>query len=909
VQLGRLDEATIAALAEEIAAESPATTAFDSHSDTVYLSQARDSSLQFISPELEISSHTFPVPDWERYELIEFISEGGMGRVFKAHDPRLKRPVALKFIRGDQPRLIQRFFQEARAQGRIQHDYICKVYEVGEVKGHPYIAMQYIEGPSLKDARDELTIEQKVKAVKEVAEALHAAHRLGVIHRDVKPANIMIERNEEGDWHPYIMDFGLAREVEAEGITLTGMLVGTPAYMAPEQVLMDENLDRRIDIYSLGATLYDLLVGKPPISGANGMEIIAKLNQSEPTPLRKLDRRIPLDLETIVMKCLEREPQLRYETAKALAEDLARYLDGEPIEARPASWSYRLSKKTKKHKAVVAVLGLAFLVMLILAAMVLQARWAAAEQARVAQQFGQQLEKIEGIMRHAYMLPLHDTRREKALIKVRMQEIEDQMQRIGRVGAGPGHYALGQGYLALHEYDLARQHLEQAWRSGYQAPEVGYALGQVMGVFYQKGLVETQRIADKGLREARKQELERNYRTPALTYLKASGSVKTEATAYVEGLIAFYEEHYDEALQKAAIALQQAPWLYEARKLIGDVYIVMGGIKEMKGDYQSAIADYTQAGKAYQAAIEMARSDATLYKGECGRCLEMIEVAVKQGTVPKEMVEQGLSACDNALLADPENAPAYNDKSWIYWRWGEYQITYGEDPRPLLEKAIEMAQQAVHYDPLNSDAYNNLGYSYETRGEYEITRGLDPRATFYHAIESFQRSIKLNPNFANTYNALGFTYWKQAEYEKDHGIDPRATFERAIESFQRSIAINMNFVNPYNNMGGVYKAQGDYEMALGLDPGGAFTRAVESSRRAIAINPNYAKAYYTVGSAFLRQGCYLLEQGIDPTTILTQAREALEKAAQLNPSRFDIYLRKGETELSAARWAIQQDIN
>src|SRR5262249_39517335 len=146
--------------------------------------------------------HAFPIDGWDRYEFIKFLGEGGMGRVFKAKDPRLNRYVALKFIRGDDPGLLQRFFREAQAQARIDHKNVCKIYEVGEVNGRPFIAMQYIEGRSFKELKDRMSLEQKLRLMKDVCEGLHAAHRLGLIHRDVKPANIMIENDPDGGLHP-----------------------------------------------------------------------------------------------------------------------------------------------------------------------------------------------------------------------------------------------------------------------------------------------------------------------------------------------------------------------------------------------------------------------------------------------------------------------------------------------------------------------------------------------------------------------------------------------------------------------------------------------------------------------------------------------------------------------------------
>src|SRR5262249_24433832 len=148
----------------------------------------------------------------------------------------------------------------AQAQARIDHPHVCKVYEVGDVEGNPYIAMQFIDGPSLKNVISSTTLEEKVKLMVEVAEGLHAAHRLGLIHRDVKPSNIMLERDGQQQWHPYVMDFGLARAINDKSDTLTGTIVGTPAYMSPEQALGEvHRLDRRADVYSLGATLYELL--------------------------------------------------------------------------------------------------------------------------------------------------------------------------------------------------------------------------------------------------------------------------------------------------------------------------------------------------------------------------------------------------------------------------------------------------------------------------------------------------------------------------------------------------------------------------------------------------------------------------------------------------------------------------
>jgi predicted Ser/Thr protein kinase len=206
----------------------------------------------------------FPVENWDRYELVEFIGRGGMGDVYRAKDPRLGRSVAIKFLRRDDPKLLERFVREARLQARVDHDGVCPVYEVGEVQGHPFIVMQYVSGGSLREVGDGATFREKVQIIADAAEALHAAHRLGLIHRDVKPGNILVEPRPEGGWRPFVVDFGIAREMEAADLTVTGAMIGTPAFSAPEQLKgRPGDLDPRCDVYGLGATLYWFLTERP----------------------------------------------------------------------------------------------------------------------------------------------------------------------------------------------------------------------------------------------------------------------------------------------------------------------------------------------------------------------------------------------------------------------------------------------------------------------------------------------------------------------------------------------------------------------------------------------------------------------------------------------------------------------
>ena len=326
-----------------------------------------DTALDPAQGPLADGTPAFPVAGWDRYQPIRFLGQGGMGMVFLARDLRLHRNVAIKFVRGDDPASVPRFITEARAQARVSHERVCKVYEVGEIQGQVFIAMQYIDGEPLSVLGSRLTVEQKARILREATLGVHEAHRQGIIHRDLKPANIMVERTEDGELRPYVMDFGLARTLQGDA-TETGTVLGTPHFMSPEQARGEvTRLDRRCDVYSLGATLYCLLTGEPPISGSNALEVLSRIATEEPALPRALNRDIPVDLESIALKCLEKERSARYDSARALADDLERFLSGDAVQARAAGPGYRLRKRLAKHRRAVAATAVA-------AALVLAAR-------------------------------------------------------------------------------------------------------------------------------------------------------------------------------------------------------------------------------------------------------------------------------------------------------------------------------------------------------------------------------------------------------------------------------------------------------------------------------------------------------------------------------------------------------
>ncbi|HYO71736.1 MAG TPA: serine/threonine-protein kinase, partial [Archangium sp.] len=437
----------------------------------------------------------FPVPGWERYQFMRLLGQGGMGRVFLAHDPRLRRDVALKFVRDDDSDAARRFVFEARAQARVVHERVCQVYEVGEVQGKTFIAMQYIDGQPLNQLAGKLSPEQKAMVLRDAAEGVHAAHRVGLIHRDLKPSNIMVERPQDGSLKTYVMDFGLARDWK-EGMTASGSVLGTPHYMAPEQARGEvTRLDRRADVYSLGATLYHLLTGTHPIQGSNHLEVLSNIPLVEPRPLRALDKDIPVDLEAIVLKCLEKERSARYDSARALAEDLDRFLNGEPVHARPAGLWYRLRKKARRHRAAVTTGSMALAVATFAVGYNVHLRRQSTQLQRLAIQLIGDVKDLESDARQSHLSPRHDLGPDQKRIREGIDRLNTTMHQAGDLGLGPGHYALGRGYLALGDKQKAREHLEAAWerKNQNQQPHLAYTLALVLGQLYQEQRLEMER--------------------------------------------------------------------------------------------------------------------------------------------------------------------------------------------------------------------------------------------------------------------------------------------------------------------------------------------------------------------------------------------------------------------------------
>lgn len=408
------------------------------------------------------------------FRIVREIGRGGMGVVYEAIQTSLGRRVALKVLPANvrlSENALERFHREAHTGGRLHHTNIVPVYAVGEESGINYYAMQLIEGRSLahflKTAREEAGKPPGREHFRRVAwwgqqaaEALAHAHQQGIIHRDIKPANLLFDKRD----NVWIFDFGLARADDDPTITQSGDLLGTVRYMSPEQAGSSEDLDGRTDVYSLGASLYELASLSPAFEGESREKVLQQVTQVEPRSLRQLVPSMPRDLETIIGKCMQKDRRLRYRSAAGAAEDLRRFLAGEPILARRTPYHVRIGRWIRRHRGLTTGVGAA--VVLVIGGVLL----------------AQDMHRQEGFrcLKDAYTAVIFDQEYQRG------QELLDRAEELG-VNSAKLHLYRGLIPLLNEQPDLAIPHLQKVQQLDPLNPYVGYALARAQidkGDFY-----------------------------------------------------------------------------------------------------------------------------------------------------------------------------------------------------------------------------------------------------------------------------------------------------------------------------------------------------------------------------------------------------------------------------------------
>ncbi len=606
-------------------------------------------------------------PDWVetgkkdgRYVLGPLLGHGGMGDVVEAWDTLLGRVVALKILNHLEPAAMVRFMHEAQLQAKLEHPNICRIYDIEAHEGVPRIAMQLVRGPTLEDATNDLELDEIVALIAQVAETLEDAHRHGLIHRDIKPGNILLDPLPEGGWKPILCDFGLALHVDASVLTLPNALTGTPAYMAPEQVRGDRrHIGPATDVYALGGTLYFLLVGRPPCVTTVTKEMLkVKKERRFPMP-RALEPSIPPALEAILLRCLAPAPPERYPTMEALAADLWGFLGRVP---RRPPWSWR---------------PLAAAAALVLAAGLGGLAWQrAAAQKRTAERIFRAAQEANNLMtglRFEQEKPLHDTR--SALARIRTAK---------ETAAAPADdpalaLVRGTADYCLDDLPAARAELEKAYARGAALPETAYLLGVVCA---RQSLDLEQEPTQRG--QAAPAEL----RAQAQAWFRKARGLSGDREAFALALQALLANDLPGALAHCRAAEKANPWLREAAALGSRCLSRLARTHLAGGDDAAAATAYREALRWAEDAARQAQSDAGLRHAALVAALGLAELDRARGQLAPETLQQLGARADQGLLINPDGGTAQADWIAVQCLAARDLADAGRDPKPTLDRAL-----------------------------------------------------------------------------------------------------------------------------------------------------------------------------------------------------------------------------
>lgn len=814
---------------------------------------------------------------WARFESLELLGEGGMGRIFRALDPRLNRLVALKLLRRGDPDLLQRFTQEAQLQARVDHPHVCRVYEVGEWRGQPYIAMQFIRGETLKQAAGTLSLEALLRLMVEVCEGVHAAHRVGLVHRDLKPANLMVERLEDGSTRACVLDFGLARGGEGKGLTETGRVMGTVSFMSPEQAKGHTALlDRRSDVFSLGATLYSLLTGTPPFEG-DGMDCMAAIVKDDPLPLRRRVPTLPVDLETVVATCLQKDPRRRYATARALGEDLQLILDGEPIKARAATPLERALHWARKRKALVGATAMALVSMGIFGGFAVRERLRARSQTAYAQRFAQAAERIEALARYLKLQPARDLTQDQAGLRQRVAALAEEVAAAGPLAEAPGAYALGRARLALDDPAGARAQLERAWRLGFHAPEAAHALGRALASLYQVELGKAYALPDPDLRQRRLEALRTTLRDPAAEWLRRGATASLEPPAYREGLLTLLEGQPEAAIRLARAAQAQSPWFYEALQLEVEGWLAQARLAPGEPSAQVALA---AAGRLLAEAELRAPCDVALLRLDMARWQEAVALGWTTGADPAPMVQGEVAVADRWLRLEPQSAEPLAWRARARGELARHLSQQEQDPGDWLAQAKADAEEALRRNPEEVEARTAQASVLRTEGLLLLDRGEDPTARLKEAVAAADRGLELDPGHIILRNIRSTALLFLIDTARLHGTYDRAMVAPYLKEAEAQALAHPGEAYYHGILGTLAQAAARAEAAKGGDATADSELAVGAYEAGLKTQSRHVGFHRGVILALAAQAKALAQQGKDPAEPVRRARAAYQRARE-----------------------------
>jgi len=866
--------------------------------ETVSLNEHAECAVDSVFSDIGNSS-SFPFPIDERFKYLAHLGRGGSGLIFQAWDQKLQRNVALKFLINANALNRASLVAEARAQANVEHAFICPVYEVVESAHGVYLVMQFVEGQTLQTLAPALSLERLLALFSNIAQGLQAAHAQGVIHRDFKPGNIVV--NTKRGLVPQIVDFGLAQQqyCELANTCSSQNLAGTQGFIAPELTIsslqQSQKVDRRVDIYAFGATLHFCLLGKLN-SVKSDAELVQRLAQSH----------LPKDIQIIIAKCMAISPAARYSSVKMIANEIDRYLNGEPIKSRPGK-GYWLQRKLKKHRWLmlavsVALTGISGMYINQLYQAHLQS---IREQALLA--FNGQLNALENDAQLTFMSPRHNIERKLNEWQAQAQRLESQLATTPEVLKNATYYAIGRIYVVLGNNELAIAHLNRAVTDKNQ-PDAPFYLALAYGELYRQTLEKLRNIPNEKTRLSRIAALDATLKAPAVNLL-THHITSAPYQSYSRALLAYYQQDWDEALRMldqkvpnvsnssisnsstSNTASQQPalpPWFYRDDMLKADILMSKAvALHETGGDMAGVFELMAQSNEIIRHTMNIAPSDPTLALKPVSSKLFRLIVLNQAGIAAND---QELAAIEldvvQALRIQANNAELFQTHGEALRMYGLNLHYNNGNPQSTFTAAETQLNKALELDKHDDSKWFSLARLYTSVAKHQRESNQNAQPTIMQAIDALNKISPEHHDY-HYFNQLGTLHRYRAQHLAKQGQNEQAGafFASAIANY-----ISANQHTP-QNVGSLINAASTLRKQSETDPPPkrllALRKAQKWLNQVVAKEPNHFVANYylaVIGVDLVELALYrgLTVNGLTVNGGLEAASAQMQKVKQVN---------------------------